>query len=110
MIQNSAKSPPISADEQPDFLGQSTDKKTFSANRDSSTLNFKFKFPPFWSHDADSWLALCKAKFTIAGIEAPVLKLMTILETLTTDQLKKLYVIPKSQDPGWLAIRNCALR
>ena len=56
--------------------------------------------PPFWSHDAGSWLALCDAKFDIAGIEALVLKFMTILKTLTTGQLDKLYDIPKPQDPG----------
>ena len=55
--------------------------------------------PPFWSHDADSWLALCDAKFNIAGIDAPVLQFMTILETLTSGQLEKLYDIPKPQDP-----------
>ena len=37
-------------------------------------------------------------KFTIAGIEAPVLKFMTIFEALTTSQLEKLHDIPKPQD------------
>ena len=53
---------------------------------------------PFWLHDVDRWLALGDGKFTIAGIEAPVLKFMIILETLTMGQLKKLYDIPKPQD------------
>ena len=51
------------------------------------------------SQDADSWLAWCDAKFNIARINAPVLKFMTILETLTTGQLEKLYDISKPQDP-----------
>ena len=51
------------------------------------------------SYDADNWLALCDTKFNIAGINAPVLKFMTILETLTTSQLEKLYIISKPQDP-----------
>ena len=99
MIENSAESPPNSADDQPGFSGQSADKKTFSSNKDSFTSKFNFKLPPLWSHDADSWLAWCDAKFNIAGINTPVLKFMTILETLTTGQLEKLYDIPKPQDP-----------
>ena len=55
--------------------------------------------PSLWSHDPDSWLSWCDAKFNIADINAPVLKFMTILETLTTGQLEKLYDIPKLQDP-----------
>ena len=47
----------------------------------------------------DSWLALCDAKFNIAGINAPVLTFMTLLETLTTGQLEKLHITPKPQDP-----------
>ena len=35
----------------------------------------------------------------IAGVEAPVLKFMTILDALTTSQIEKLYNIPKLQDP-----------
>ena len=35
----------------------------------------------------------------ILFVEAPILKFMTILETLTKGQLEKLYDIPKSQDP-----------
>ena len=101
MIENSAESPSNSADEQPGFSRQSADKKTFSANKDSFTSNFKSKLQPFWSHDADSWLALCDAKFIIAGINAPVLKFMTILKTLTTGQLEKLYIIPNPQDPNY---------
>ena len=97
MIENSAESPSIFANE-PGFSGQSADRKTFSANKDSFTSNFNFKLPPFWSHDADSWLALCDTKFNIAGMEAPVLKFMTNLETLITGQLEKLYDIPKVQD------------
>ena len=97
MIENSSKSP--LTDEQPGFFEQSADKKTFSANKDSFTSKFNFKLPPFWSHDADSWLGLCDAKFNIADIDAPVLKFMKILETLTTGQLEKLYIIPKTQDP-----------
>ena len=80
-------------------LGSQPIKKHFSANKDSFTSNFNFKLLPFWSYNADSWLALCDAKFNIAGIEAPVLKFMTILETLITGQLKKLYIISKPQDP-----------
>ena len=56
MIENSIESPPISADEQLSFAGQSADEKTFSANKDSFASNFNFKLPHFWSHDADSWL------------------------------------------------------
>ena len=55
--------------------------------------------PPFWSHNADSCLALCDSKFNIAGIEAPVLKFMTILETLTMGHLEKLYDLLKPKDP-----------
>ena len=65
MIENSAKSLSNSADEQLDFSGQSADNKTGFADEDSFTSNFNFKLPPFWSHDADSWLALCDAKFTV---------------------------------------------
>ena len=86
MIENSAESPAIFAYEQPDFFGQSADKKTFSANRDS----FTSKLSPFWSYDADSWLALCEAEFTISGIEVPVLKFMRTLKTLITGKPKKL--------------------
>ena len=93
MIENSAESPPISANEQPGFSGQSVDKKRFSANKDSFTSKFNSKLPHFWLHDADSWLDLCDAKFIIAWIESPILKFMTILETLTTGQLEKLYDI-----------------
>ena len=99
MIENSAESPSNSADDQPGFSGQSADKKTFSSNNDNFTSNFKFKLPSLWSHDADSWLVLCDAKFNTAGINASVLKFMTILETLNTGQLEKLYDIPKPQDP-----------
>ena len=99
MIENSTESPQISANQQPGFSGQSADKKTFSANKDSFSSNFNFKLPHFWSHDADSWLDLRDAKFTIAGIEVQLLKFMTILKTLTTGQLEKLYDIPKPQDP-----------
>ena len=74
MIENSAKSPPISTNEQPGFSGQSADE-TFSANNDSFTSNFNFKLPPFWSHDADSWLALDDAKFNIAGIKCASFKI-----------------------------------
>ena len=35
MIENSAESPLISANQQPGFSGQSDDKKTFSANKDN---------------------------------------------------------------------------
>ena len=84
MIENSAESPSNSADDQPGFSGQSANKKTFSSNKDSFTSNFNFKLPPLWSHDANSWLAWCDAKFNTAGINAPVLKFMTILEILTT--------------------------
>ena len=87
LIEDFAESSPFSADKQPGFSGQSVDKKTFSANKDSFTSNFNFKLQSFWSHNADSWLALCDSKFTIAGTEAPVLKFMTNLETLNTGQL-----------------------
>ena len=49
MIENFAVSPPISANQQPGFSGQSDDKKTFPANKDSFSSNFNFKLPPFWS-------------------------------------------------------------
>ena len=84
MIKNSAESPSNSADKQPGFSGQSADNKTFSSNKDSFISKFNFKLLPLWSHDANSWLAWCDAKFNTAGINAPVLKFMTILETLTT--------------------------
>ena len=77
---------------------QSAEIKIFSSNKNSFTSNFNFKLPPFWSHNADSWVALCEAKCNIAGIEAPVLKFTTILETLTTGQFEKLYDISKPQD------------
>ena len=99
MIENSAESPSNSADDQPGFSGQSADEKSFSFNKDSFISKFNFKLPPLWSHDADSWLDWCDAKFNTAGINTPVLKFMTILETLTTGQLEKLYDIPKPQDP-----------
>ena len=99
VIKNSTESPPIFINEQLVFFGHTADKKTFSANKHSFVSNFNFKLPPFRLHDADSWLALCDAKFTIAGIEVPVLKFMIILETLITGQLEKLYDIPKAQDP-----------
>ena len=99
MIKNSAESPSNSADEQPGFSGQSADKKTFSSNKDSFISKFNFKLQPLWSYDANSWLAWCDAKFNIAGINAPVLKFMTILKTLTTGQLEKLYDIPKPHNP-----------
>ena len=99
IIENSAKLPPNSADEKLAFSGQSANKKTFFANKDSFTSNFNFKLPSFWSHDADSCLALFDAKFNVASMEAPVLKFVTILEILTTGQLEKLYIIPKPQDP-----------
>ena len=94
IIENSAEShqrSPINNQ----FLCAISRLKTFSANKDSFALNFNFILPPFWSHDTNSWLALCDAKFDIAGIEAPVLKFMTILKTLTSGQLEKLYDIPK---------------
>ena len=94
MIENFVESSSNSADDQPGFSRKSADKKTFSANKHSFTSNFNFKLPPLWSHDPDSWLAWCDAKFNIAGINAPVLKFMTIVETLTTGQLEKLYDIP----------------
>ena len=40
MIKNSAKLQPISTDEQPGFSGQSANRKIFSANKNSFTLNF----------------------------------------------------------------------
>ena len=55
----------------------------------------------FWSHDANSWSVFCDTKFNIAGVDAPVLKLMTTSETLITGQLGKLYDIPKSQNPEY---------
>ena len=91
MMENFAKSPPTFANKQPGFSAHNS--------KDNFTSNFNFKLPPFWSHNADSWLALCEAKFTIADIEAPVLKFMTILEALTTGQFEKLCDIPKPQDP-----------
>ena len=40
MIENSAKLPSNSADDQPGFSRNSADKKTFSANKDNFTSNF----------------------------------------------------------------------
>ena len=99
MIENSAESPSNSANDQPGFSGQSADEKSFYFNKDSFISKFNFKLPPLWSHDVESWLHWCDGKFNTASINAPVLKFMTILETLTTSQLEKLYDIPKPQDP-----------
>ena len=62
MTKNSVESPPISAKEQPGFSANNS--------KNNFTSNFNFKLPPFWSHDADSWLAWCASKFTIANIKA----------------------------------------
>ena len=43
MIENSAESPPIFANQQPGFFKKSADKKTFSAKKDSFSSNFNFK-------------------------------------------------------------------
>ena len=99
MIENSSESPSNSADDQPGFSGQSSDKKHFLLTKIVLLQILNLNCRLFWSHDADRWLAWCDAKFNIAGINAPVLKFMTILETLTTGQLEKLYDIPKPHDP-----------
>ena len=69
IIENSAELPPM---RKLVFSDQSADKKIIFFNKNSFTSNFNFKLQPFWSHNADSWSALCKAKFTIADIKAPV--------------------------------------
>ena len=103
MIENSTESPTISPMNNLVSLGNQPIKKHFLLTKIALLQNFNFNLPHFWSHDAN----FCEAKFTISGIEAPVLKFMTILETLTTGQLEKLYDIPKPQDPD--CFRNCAL-
>ena len=83
MIPNSAESPPIFADVS---LVNQPIKKHFLLTK--KVLLQILIFNCHLSARCGGWLALCDAKFTIAGIEAPDLKFMTILETLTTGQLK----------------------